>query len=216
MAETFVLKATPFVERMEMTIKADSVGLTFGEETTWHEWETKGKELATVVRVFTEHLRWWLGDWIIFGERKFHDKYTQALDETMYAPGTLRNCVWVCRNVGRDVRRPDMSFEHHYEVAKLPPGDQMEWLEQAHANHWTVKQLRQAIKGEPITDHPIAVKDKIEDKVENSVRAADDSFDRWLFENRERVNEIRERDDALRMAWKAGVAFAAKNVRGAL
>lgn len=149
-------------------------GLGFGD-VGWTDWENVGKEMTRVIGVFNNHIKWWLGDWIIFGENHFPAKYSQALDETMYSIGTLRNAVYVCRNIPIENRNPGLTFEHHYEVAKLPVGDQGEWLAQADANNWTCRQLRRAIKGEDVSGR--ALPDRMppigEEKVERL------TFDEW-------------------------------------
>lgn len=152
-------------------------GLRFGE-VDYKAWETAGAEMSRVIGVFHNHIKWWLGDWIIFGENRFPQKYSQALDETMYSIGTLRNCVYVCRNIPIDNRNPGLSFEHHYEVAKLPIGDQAEWLAQADANNWTCRQLRQAIKGE--TPSKKALPDRLDWKKDEDA-AVPTLFDDWYL-----------------------------------
>jgi len=150
-------------------------GLSFGD-VGWKDWENAGNEMSRVIGVFNNHLKWWLGDWIIFGENHFPAKYSQALDETMYAIGTLRNCVYVCRNIPIENRNPGMSFEHHYEVAKLPVGDQAEWLAQADCNSWTCRQLRQAINGGKVSTRAVPENIAGKKEVEATTRL---KFDEW-------------------------------------
>lgn len=126
-------------------------GMTFSPGMTFTEWADKGKEIGTVVNIFVNHIPWWLGDWIIAGEGYFPDKFSQALDETMYSLGRLRNCVYVCKKVAQNDRRSDLSFEHHYQVAKLPADQQVYWLREASINKWNIRQLRAAILGQTVS-----------------------------------------------------------------
>lgn len=177
-------------------IQVFDVGLSFSGAVTFQEWERKGRELNKVVQIFTNHIRWWLGDWIIFGETMYPEKYSQALDEGNYKIGTLRNGVYVCRNVPLSSRNPNLSFEHHYEVAKVKdPEEQKKWLADADMNHWTIRQLRAAIAGN-VVENEHEVPDKIEDAEPKWV---------WTFEDWWAKNEAELKLDphkkACRTAW---------------
>lgn len=136
-------------------IVANRCSLDFQEGVTFTEWSNKGRELGTIINLFVSHVPWWIGDWIIAGESYFPSKYTQALDETMYSKGRLRNCVYVCTNVAKEDRNEDLSFEHHYQIAKLEPEKQRYWLNRASAENWTVKQLRAAVTGKRISTRAV-------------------------------------------------------------
>jgi len=55
---------------------------------------------------------------------KWGGKYEEAVRETGYDEGTLRNSASVCRRVEMSRRRDKLSFAHHAEVAKLPAEEQ--------------------------------------------------------------------------------------------
>jgi hypothetical protein len=127
--------------------------MSFAPNITWAEWSRKGHEFSQFINIWDRNLRWWLGDWIIFGENHFPDKYSQALTKFMYSKQSLRNIVYVCRNVPPENRMEDedVSFEHHYVVAKIPRDQQRAWLEKAKAELWTSFQFQNAVKGRPIS-----------------------------------------------------------------
>ena len=146
---------------MTSGIQPHDTGMVFEGPVTFKEWERKGQEMAKVISLFQNNIRWWIGDWIIYGESHFPDKYSQALEGSMYAIGTLRNAVYTCRNVPQENRVPTLSFEHHYEVAKLSPEEQKRKLADADIHHWTVRQLRASVAGREIPTDRV-VPDKLE------------------------------------------------------
>ena len=166
-------------------IEITPCSMRFGSEITFCEWQDKGKELGTVVKIYSNHVPWWLGDWIIAGEQYFPEKYSQALEETMYTIGRLKNCVYVCRHVPAENRFSELSFEHHYQVAKFDDKKkQREWLEKAIKNHWSVSQLRNAIMGRRVSTravpdtNPVRQEKESEGSVEKAVLCSC-RFDVW-------------------------------------
>lgn len=102
--------------------------------------------------------RWWVGDWLNFGEAVYGEAASQGVDSTnseRYSEaervtgldhGTLMNIRSVCGRVTKDRRRKELGFWIHAEVAALEPEDQVEWLQRAIDEGWTKSQLRDAIK----------------------------------------------------------------------
>ncbi len=114
------------------------------KDVTFEEWS-----LATEwVQRVNSSVSFWLGDLLEFGERKFGDKYTAAIEATGLAEQTLTNAAYVARHVPIERRRQNVPFSHHAEVASLPPEKQEEWLEKAESNGLTRDQLRSGIQAE--------------------------------------------------------------------
>ena len=88
----------------------------------------------------------WVGELIEYGERVFGEKYAQALDSTEYTEQALKDITYVVRHVAPSRRRDALSFNHHREVAPLPPSEQTKWLEDAEVENLSVQQLRIRIK----------------------------------------------------------------------
>lgn len=118
------------------------VGAIFPANMSYEEWEACGKNM----RGARESLKFYLGDWILFGEAAYGERYSQALDVSDYDYDYLRKIVYVCRNVPLLRRRNNLSFYHHYEVASLTGDEQEAWLSTAEENNWSIRQLREAIK----------------------------------------------------------------------
>uniref|UniRef100_A0A7C4TW48 Uncharacterized protein n=1 Tax=Caldisericum exile TaxID=693075 RepID=A0A7C4TW48_9BACT len=131
-------------------------GVVFDNSLTYEEWEAFGKELQKV-RIA---IQWWLGDWILWGEQKFGEKYTQAIEETGLDYGTLANYVYVCRSIEFSRRREKLSFSVHAEVAPLPIDKQDELLDRAEKeglHSRDVRQLVQEVKQQECQHEPIVI-----------------------------------------------------------
>lgn len=112
-------------------------GLEFGA------WVQVGCQLGRMEAAY----RWWVGDWLNYGERTYGSTYTREMDVTGLEYSSLANCRWVAKSVGFSRRRENLTWSHHLEVAKLTAEDQELWLQKAEANAWTAKELRAFLKG---------------------------------------------------------------------
>ena len=123
--------------------QATAVGLVVTEENVPYElWQAYGSGLRQVEGA----IQWIIGDWLNYGERKYGEMYSQAMDETDYEYGTLANDKYVAGKVQFSHRCEDLSWVHHREVAPLDPDEQEHWLNEAVEQGYTVKELRQAIR----------------------------------------------------------------------
>jgi hypothetical protein len=89
---------------------------------------------------------WWLGDWLVYGEQSYGDRYKQAITDTSLSYQTLRNYAWVARAFPMSRRRDTLSFGHHVEVAALPEQEQDLWLARAEQLNWSCNKLRRALQ----------------------------------------------------------------------
>ncbi len=105
------------------------------------------KRLGRNIFVISEASAWWLGDWLVYGQRNYPDRYKRAIEETGLDYQTLRNYAWVARKFTAARRREGLSFQHHAEVAGLPQEQQERWLAQADAGGWSRNELRARIRG---------------------------------------------------------------------
>ena len=74
--------------------------------------------------VVQKHRMWWWGDWLRFGERKYGEMYSQAIDHSKLDYQTLANSTYVSGAVEFSRRRENLSWSHHKEIASLEPEDQ--------------------------------------------------------------------------------------------
>lgn len=135
-------KSTDIIPALSVGVfDATPVGLIVadGPAPEFEVWLTYGRALRRVKGA----LKFVLGDWLNFGEAAYGEKYSQALalwPESNY--GSLANTAYVCSNVSISCRHENLTFEHHYTVAKLEQDKQMELLDLAEENDWTVGELR--------------------------------------------------------------------------
>lgn len=116
-------------------------GLALSEGMPFEEWQQIGSTLKQMER----SVMWWIGDWLLFGERKYGETYAQASDESGYEVITLQTAVWVAQSVESSRRREDLSWSHHREVASLPAEGQVRWLQEASASKLSTRQLRDEV-----------------------------------------------------------------------
>lgn len=101
-------------------------------------------------------IRWWIGDWLLFGEGVFGERWSQALEATGLTEETLRRYMLVCENVPAEERRVGVPFGVHHKLAKLDPQERSRWLDQAESNGWTEKELVAALRAErALTEPPL-------------------------------------------------------------
>ena len=111
---------------------------------TYDEWAQQG----AVFQELHQSLSWLIGDWIIAGQHRFGEKYTQALLITNKSIETLEQYVWVCGAIEQARRYPPesgISYTHHRYVARLPPDQQDTWLRMAYQDGWSSAELKQKL-----------------------------------------------------------------------
>lgn len=129
-------------------ITATSLDIT-DAELPYESYEKLGEYLGRMNRSCS----WWIGDWLVFGEGVYGEKFAQAVHHTGLAEQTLLNRAYVCRNVPREIRLANVPFSVHAEVASLPPREQRRWLAKAAKGNWTKADLRAQMKSRR-TDTP--------------------------------------------------------------
>jgi hypothetical protein len=127
-------------ERMGLQLRQN--GLAFTEEMSFDSW----RELGCRVALIANCSAWWLGDWLLYGEQSYGDRYQQAIADTSLSYQTLRNYAWVARKFPMSRRRDTLSFGHHAEVAALLDEEQDAWLTRAERSKWSRSQLRRELR----------------------------------------------------------------------
>jgi hypothetical protein len=121
---------------------ATARGLRLHAGLRFEEWVCAGRQITKISSAST----WWLGDWLLYGERSYGARYRDALELTPFDYKTLRNYAWVARRIEMSRRRDSLSFQHHAEVAALPEPEQELWLERAQTLQWSRNELRRQLK----------------------------------------------------------------------
>jgi hypothetical protein len=123
-------------------LRPTATGICFDPLLPFESWSAIGARIA----VHANASAWWLGDWIIFGRMKYGRRYAEAISATGLDYQTLRNYACVARRFEPERRRPDLSFQHHAELAALPDALQDRWLAQAAAGRWSKAELRRRVR----------------------------------------------------------------------
>jgi hypothetical protein len=131
------------LRHLEREGKATTTALVLDDpELSFDSYEALGRFLGTL----RDATAWWLGDWLLFGEAAYGEKYAQATEATGRSKSTLQNYLWVAQNVTRSRRRENLSWSHHVEVAKLAPREQDRWLKRCEREGLSVEELRGLVR----------------------------------------------------------------------
>ncbi|MFF5364779.1 LmbU family transcriptional regulator [Streptomyces scabiei] len=123
-------------------VLATRVGLRIPAGLDYEVWERAGQRIARLA----DSSAWCLGDWIIYGESRYTDRYRRAVKAAGLDYQTIRNYAWVARRFDHARRRSELSFQHHAEVAALAPEQQDYWLDQSRRFGWSRNELRKNVR----------------------------------------------------------------------
>jgi hypothetical protein len=150
-------------------------------------WVTIGEELF----IISDASIWWLGDWLVYGQDRYPDRYKRAIERTSLQYKTLRNYAWVARKFEVSRRRDSLSFQHHAEVAALPEDEQEVWLDRAEFLRLPVTELRRQIKaarsgaeGQPSAPEEIFgfdIDPERRNRWENAAEQASSTLHEWIL-----------------------------------
>lgn len=124
-------------------VSLTSVGLTVVGTLGFDEWM---ELMSTLVRMETA-FQFAIGDALLYGESKFGEKYSQAMDATGLSYQSLANMVWVSRHVPMSNRVDGVSWTHHRVIASVDPTDQRLLLEMARDSSMSATSLQTHISG---------------------------------------------------------------------
>jgi hypothetical protein len=127
---------------LDAAVMPRRTGLQFPDQMPFDAWIRIGNQLHLI----GDSTSWWLGDWIIYGENKYPDRYERAVEKSSLDYKTLRNYAWIARRFPIFRRRENLSLAHHSEVAALPAEEQDFWLDRAESGHWSRNRLRREVR----------------------------------------------------------------------
>lgn len=131
---------TPVVgSRVSLT----SVGLTFASDLQFDEWMSLMETLTRMETAF----QFAIGDALIWGEARYGERYSQAMEATGLTYQALANMVWVSRKVPIQNRREGLSWTHHRVVASVETEDQPGLLNMAAEQGLSATGLQEHIHG---------------------------------------------------------------------
>jgi N6-adenosine-specific RNA methylase IME4 len=80
-----------------------------------HQWVAVGEQLMSVEK----SLMWWVGDWWVYGQKKYGERAAIVRDMAGPAFQTCADAGWVSGKFETSRRREVLTFNHHKEVAGL-------------------------------------------------------------------------------------------------
>jgi len=119
---------------------------------TRSEWLEAGRTFALLERAN----RWWIGDYLNYGEKNYGETYTEALDLFEVEYSALAHYKWLAATYESCTRVQNLKWSHHRVVAALEPDIRQYWLERAEAHGWSERELKARVKGEkakPLPTH---------------------------------------------------------------
>jgi len=120
------------------------IGLQLQREPEWEEWQA----FFDGMQKLGDFRQWNIGDALTMVDTKYGETASQlTADYPEVEYDALRQYRWVAENIEYVFRNTNLSWTHHYQVAALEPSEQRKWLEKAERKGWSVRELRQAIKG---------------------------------------------------------------------
>lgn len=123
-------------------IFVNRVGLDIRTLLSYDRWREAGIRIARIA----DSSAWCLGDWLVYGQEMYTDRYQQAIAAAGLDYQTLRNYAWVARRFAMHRRREQLSLQHHAEVAALTEEEQDRWLDMAEKHSWSRNQLREQLR----------------------------------------------------------------------
>jgi hypothetical protein len=149
--------------------RAARTGLQLRDGIGFESWCRIGRQVGALA----DASAWWIGDWLIYGQKAYPDRYRSAIDATGFSYQTLRNYAWVAAQFPVYRRRDRLSFGHHAELASLPQEEQEQWLVRALTHGWSRNELRSRLRGRsPGETLPVAIALQVEESRHERWRAA--------------------------------------------
>jgi hypothetical protein len=108
-------------------------------QTAWLRW---GRALSAT----PQPSPWALGDWLAFGQRRWHASYAEARAVTGYRVQSLRNMVHVASRFAPERRRGSVSWTAHAVLAALTRDNQEGWLDRVERDQLSVRSLQRALR----------------------------------------------------------------------
>jgi hypothetical protein len=168
-------------------VSATRMGLRWPDRlVAFDQWQEIGARMART----TDSVAWCLGDWLVYGESRYADRYRRTIDTVGLKYQTLRNYAWVARRFPLSRRRDSLTLYHHMEVTRLPVVQQDRWLDRAVDGRWSVHRLRERLRQERGDERGVTTDIGTQPKIDVAQRRldrwqaaadhADDTLEHWV------------------------------------
>jgi phage N-6-adenine-methyltransferase len=170
---------------------------------TFDEWLAVGNTFAQI----SSSINWWVGDWLNYGEKRYGETYSQGMNLTHWTLERLANVKSITRSVKSSLRNELLSWSHHIEVAALEPEEQAVWLNRAEVESWSVRRLREEIKGPQIPPPSLSLSEPDEAPFNHRERNRIPVYERTAVDKYEhQVDGLKHCDDCGNV-WMADLPF---------
>jgi hypothetical protein len=127
---------------LDISAKLTPVSLILPKNLSYEAWAEIGPKIGRVRKFYT----WALCDWLNFGEVKYGQTFSQAVDAIGLQPDYLAILKYVGSRVDASRRRESLSFSHHRLIAPLEPQEQERFLSEAEKHRWTRDDMHAAVR----------------------------------------------------------------------
>jgi hypothetical protein len=103
------------IVRERVTVLPGNIGLKLAENTTLEE----SLVILDWTTTMSDHVGFMIGDALNFGNTKWGEKYTQALNQTGRAKPTLKEYASVCARIPFAQRQASLNYTHHREIVRI-------------------------------------------------------------------------------------------------
>jgi len=129
-------------ELLQIAGEISATSWTAPSNLSFEQWQEVGRKFQQV----SGSVRWWVGDWLNEGERRYGETYTQAIEVTGNKLQYLKDCKWVAAAVEKSYRKDVLSWTHHKHVAKLDSVAQVTLLSFAAEHELSSSELLDAVR----------------------------------------------------------------------
>lgn len=128
--------------RLEEAYQVKPQGLVLHSSISYEQWSSIGAELLSMA----EALSWAIGDWLVYGEMHYPDRYMQAVRISRLSLSRLQSLCSVARSYAPDERVLDLSISHHEAAQALPAEQRASVLMSARAQDTSRDDLRVIVR----------------------------------------------------------------------
>jgi len=113
---------TSTMNDLELPGRCDECNLELPVGLSFQQWKKVGDDLIKargVLESTAVSLFWWIGDWLNFGERKYGETYTQAIELTGYSLSYLQTAKYVASRIDPVLRKQDVPINYYQAITPL-------------------------------------------------------------------------------------------------
>lgn len=125
-----------------VTIEQDATGLSLPDALPFEEWCELGRTLLTNQR----RANWMVADWAHFGLEHFQHQFGFMAEQVGMDAGRLTKMAKVAQAFPESQRAASLSFEVHYECARVEPEQRLLMLNEAQKGKWSQKTAHERVE----------------------------------------------------------------------